>query len=94
MPERTCSIEGCERPTNRTYPLDDLCAMHLQRLRLYGDAGEAGARKNGPRGGKYGERQPQPTDLVPKARLGPQRAEDLVAWVVEHYPDEVRKAMS
>lgn len=42
MPNRTCSIEGCERPHLAT----GLCSMHYARKRLTGTAGEAKPRKD------------------------------------------------
>lgn len=41
MAERTCSIDGCERPTRAR----GLCLMHWKRWRNTGDAGEAGSRR-------------------------------------------------
>lgn len=45
MPERTCSVAGCDKPQKSS----DLCGMHYYRLRTRGEVGEAEPERR-PRG--------------------------------------------
>ncbi len=44
--------------------------------------------------GRRGDNRPANLELWVKPQLAGQRVEDLVAFVVEHYPEEVRQALS
>ena len=43
--------------------------------------------------GRRDDNRPENLELWVKSQPPGQRAEDLVAWAVEHYPDEVRRAL-
>ncbi len=44
--------------------------------------------------GRRDDNRPENLELWVKAQPAGQRVEDLVAWVVEHYPDQVRQEVA
>lgn len=71
----------------KQYPVHRLVLEHKLGRKL--QPGETPHHKNGVRS----DNRPENLELWVKPQPNGQRAEDLVRWVVEHYPDLVRKAL-